>query len=72
MTSPIIGPDGTIYVATKLFAIASGTNGSANSRWPMYQQNARHTRKVEKPVLKQPQKRSDAKFEFQLTHSSSG
>jgi hypothetical protein len=68
MTSPIIGPDGTIYVAlgTKLFAIASGTNGPANSHWPMYQQNARHTGKVEKSSLQQPRRRSDANFEFQL------
>ena len=68
LTSPIIGPDGTLYAAlgTTLYAIATGTNGPANSPWPMYQQNARHTGKVEKPVLKPPQKRSDANFEFQL------
>jgi PQQ-like domain len=68
LTSPIIGPDGTLYAAlgNTLYAIATGTNGPANSPWPMYQQNARHTGKVEKPLLKQPQKRSDANFEFQL------
>ena len=68
LTSPVIGPDGTIYgtLGARLYAIASGTNGPANSPWPMYQQNARHTGKVEKPALKQPQKRSDANFEFQL------
>jgi outer membrane protein assembly factor BamB len=68
ITSPIIGPDGTLYAAlgNTLYAIATGTNGPANSPWPMYRQNARHTGKVEKPVLKQPQKRSDANFEFQL------
>jgi len=68
LTSPIIGPDGTIYTAlgTRLYAIVSGTNGPAKSPWPMYRQNARHTGKVEKPVLKPPQKRSDANFEFQL------
>jgi len=67
-SSPVIGPDGTIYAAvgTILYAIASGTNGPANSPWPMYQQNARHSGKVEKPLLKQPQKRSDANFQFQL------
>jgi hypothetical protein len=32
----------------------------------MYRQNARRTGKVEKPALKQPQKRSDANFQFQL------
>ena len=67
-TSPVIGPDGTLYAAigSKLYAIATGTNGPANSAWPMYQQNARHTGKVEKPALKQLKKRADANFEFQL------
>jgi PQQ-like domain len=68
LTSPIIGPDGTLYVALgrTLYAIATGTNGPAKSPWPMYQQNCRHTGKVEGPVVKQPRKRSDANFEFQL------
>ena len=65
--SPAIGPNGTIYVTfgSRLYALA-GTNGPADSPWPMYRQNARRTGKVEKPVLRQPQKRSDANFEFQL------
>jgi outer membrane protein assembly factor BamB len=67
-SSPTIGPDGTLYVALgpTLYAIATGTNGPASSAWPMYQQNARHTGKVERPVLKHPHKRTDANFEFQL------
>ena len=32
----------------------------------MYRQNLRHTGKVEKPSLNQPQKRSDGGFQFQL------
>jgi hypothetical protein len=66
--SPTIGPDGTLYAAIgrTLYAIATGTNGPANSPWPMERQNARHTGKVEKPALRQPQKRSDANFQFQL------
>ena len=66
-TCPVIAPDGTIYAAlgTRLYAIA-GMNALANSPWPMYRQNARHTGKVEKPALQQPQKRSDANFQFQL------
>jgi outer membrane protein assembly factor BamB len=66
-TSPAVSADGTIYAAlgSKLYAIA-GTNALANAPWPMYRQNPRHTGKVEKPVLRQPQKRSDANFEFQL------
>ncbi len=68
VTSPILGSDGTIYVAlgSKVFALASGTNGPANSPWPMYQQNAQHTGRVQKPALNQPKQRADANFEFQL------
>jgi len=67
-TSPVIGPDGTLYAAlnTKLYAVATGTNGPANSSWPMFQQNARHTGKIEKPSLQQPKKRADANFQFQI------
>jgi hypothetical protein len=67
-TSPTIGPDGTLYAAlgSTLYAIATGTNGPADSPWPMYRGNARHTGKIEKPALKQPKKRRDANFEFQL------
>jgi len=67
LTSPTIGPDGTIYATfgSKLYAI-SGTNAPGRTPWPMYHQNPRHTGKVEKPLLKQPQKRSDANFQFQL------
>jgi len=65
--SPVIGPDGTIYAAinTRLYAFA-GTNALADSPWPMYRQNPRHTGKVEKPALTPPKKRSDANFELQL------
>lgn len=66
-TAPAIGADGTIYATfgSKLYAIAN-TNGLADSAWPMYRGNARHTGKIEKPALKQPKKRADANFEFQL------
>ena len=67
-TSPIIGPDGTIYAALGniLYAVASGTNGPTNSPWPMYRQNVRHTGRVEKPSLAAPQKRSDNNFQLQM------
>jgi hypothetical protein len=67
LTSPTIGPDGTIYVtsARRLYAI-SGNNALADSSWPMYRQNCRHTGKMEKPALKPPQKRADANFDLQL------
>ena len=67
-TSPTIGPDGTLYAAlgSTLYAIATGTNGPAKSSWPMYRHDARHTGSAEKPALKQPKKRADANFEFQL------
>ena len=66
-TSPVIGPDGTIYAAlgSVLYAIC-GTNKLADSAWPMYRQNPRHTGKIEKPSLQQPKKRADANFQFQL------
>ena len=32
----------------------------------MYRQNARHTGKIERPVLSLPQKSSDSNFAFQL------
>jgi outer membrane protein assembly factor BamB len=66
-TSPVIGPDGTIYAALgrTLYAVY-GTNGLADSAWPMYRQNARHTGKIEKASLRAPGKRADANFQFQL------
>jgi outer membrane protein assembly factor BamB len=67
ITSPIIGPGGAIYTAVyqTLYAIAN-TNGPAHSLWPMFNQNARHTGKIERPSLNHPQKRSDGGFQFQL------
>ncbi|HWX19327.1 MAG TPA: PQQ-binding-like beta-propeller repeat protein [Candidatus Binatia bacterium] len=66
-TSPTIGPDGTIYVGLGccLYAL-QGTNKLASSAWPKFRQNLRNTGKVEKPSLRQPQKRSDGGFQFQL------
>jgi hypothetical protein len=65
--SPVIGYDGTLYVASdgSLYAFY-GTNGPAAMGWPMYRQNARHTGKAEKPSISNPNKRSDGAFEFQL------
>jgi hypothetical protein len=67
LPSPTIGPDGTVYavLGTTLYAIF-GTNSLAASPWPMYQQNVRHTGRVEKPSLQQPQITSDANFQFQI------
>lgn len=66
-TSTAIGPSGAVYVTfgSRLYAFA-GTNALGNTAWPMYRQNARHTGKLEKSSLKQPQKRSDANFQFEL------
>jgi len=68
LTSPVLGPDGTLYavLGSTLYAIATGTNGPADSPWPMSRQNARNTGKIEKPTLKPPQKRADANFDLQL------
>lgn len=66
-SSPTLGPDGKLYagIGTKLYAIAV-TNPPPQRAWPMYQQNWRHTGKVEKPSLQKPKKRSDANFQFEL------
>lgn len=47
-SSPVIGPDGTIYVTcfgegALLFALKSTSMGLANSPWPKYRQNNRNT-----------------------------
>ncbi len=48
-SSPVIGPDGTVYVASHddwegfLNAICSDSAGLAESNWPMFHCNARHT-----------------------------
>ena len=45
-SSPVIGPDGTIYVGShdeNLYAIYGGSEGPADSSWPMFQRDARHT-----------------------------
>jgi hypothetical protein len=38
----------------------------ADSPWPMYRQNSRHTGRTERPALNNAQKRSDANFQFQI------
>ena len=44
--SPTIGSDGTVYVGSydhKLYAIESASDGPADSPWPMFHNNLRHT-----------------------------
>ena len=45
LSSPAIGPDGTVYVGgdSGLFAYYSSSDGPADTTWPMYRQNVRHT-----------------------------
>ena len=50
-SSPAIGSDGTVYVGSlnyKIYAIKTDSKGLANSPWPMFRQNARHTGRVMK------------------------
>jgi outer membrane protein assembly factor BamB len=62
-TSPVIGPDGTIYASlgSKLYAIA-GTNALANSSWPMAGHDPRHTGSAERPYFKNPRTQPDGTF----------
>ncbi len=49
-SSPAIGSDGTIYVGGtdhKLYAINSSSGGLADTPWPMFHQNVRHTGNIE-------------------------
>ena len=66
-TAPVIVPDGTIYAVfgSTLYAFA-GTNALADSPWPMYRQNPRHTGSVERPTLRQINWRNDGGFEFRF------
>jgi len=45
-SAPAIGPDGVLYVGShsgSLYALHTGSGGLANSAWPMFRRNARHT-----------------------------
>lgn len=45
-SSPVIGSDGTVYFGSrdcKLYALTTGCGGPADSPWPMYGHDARHT-----------------------------
>ena len=67
LSAPTIGPDGTIYAAIEntLYAFA-GTNKLADSSWPMFRQNARHTGRIERPWLDQPQLLSDKSLQLHI------
>ena len=48
-SSPAIGADGTVYVGShdnKVYALESSSSGPADSPWPMFRQNARHTGRI--------------------------
>ena len=51
LSSPAIGPDGTVYVGSddnKLYAIKTNSKGLAKSPWPMRGQNPQHTGRATK------------------------
>ena len=61
VSSPAIGPDGTIYVGSEdgnLFAITENSGGLADSPWPMYLQNERHTA-IQPAFLENPFRQPD-------------
>lgn len=52
-SSPVIGPGGTVYVGTYdgyLYAFDTSSKGLAQSSWPMYHHDARHTGNVGTPL----------------------
>jgi len=53
-SSPTIGPDGVIYFLCnngKLYAVKSGATKAADSPWPMFGQNSRHTYSARFPYI---------------------
>ena len=51
-SSPAIGPDGTIYVGSDgLYAIYSDSHGLADSSWPMFHHDLRHTGRAEQTQM---------------------
>ncbi|HYV26005.1 MAG TPA: PQQ-binding-like beta-propeller repeat protein, partial [Candidatus Eisenbacteria bacterium] len=68
-SSPVIGRDGTIYfgAANRIYAV-EGSAPPANSPWPMYHQNPRHTGRVAvSPRLAAPRISSSSGLEFDFT-----
>lgn len=51
LSSPAIGPDGTIYVCSgdRLYAFYSSSGGLANTSWPMFHHDERHSGRVGGP-----------------------
>ncbi len=58
VSSPVLGGDGTVYASTesgKLVAVwSSSTAGLANSPWPVFQNNPRHTAQARPPTEMPP------------------
>ena len=53
-SSPVIGPDGTLYIGAhnrKVYAIKTDSRGPASSPWPMRGQNARRTSLAPTPAV---------------------
>ncbi len=68
LSSPAIGPDGTVYIGagSNLFAI-SGTNLLADSPWPMFRGNVKHTGRSIQRGIQQPVVLPDKSFGMTLT-----
>jgi len=57
ISSPAIGLDGTIYISSKdnnIYAINGDSDGLADTPWPMFQKNVRHTGRFEKDLKNDP------------------
>jgi hypothetical protein len=48
-SSPIIGPDGTLYFCTptSVFAFSTGSSGLAHTTWPMYRHDPQRTGRLD-------------------------
>jgi hypothetical protein len=53
-SSPVIGPDGTVYVGSndkKIYALEGSSGGPAKTAWSTFRRDERHTGRFDTPVI---------------------